>query len=137
MKIPENVYQSIILFDGVCNLCNGFVQFLIKRDLKSKFKFATLQSESGQRLLGKCNLTKDKTETVILIDGGEKYIKSEAVFRIIRILGGWIKLVLIFSLLPRAFTDFIYDQVAKNRYRIFGKRNECMVPTPALRNRFL
>ncbi len=137
MKMPENISQPVILFDGICNLCNGFVTFILRYDLKEKFRFAALQSIGGQALLSKYKIQINRIETVILIENDRQYIKSEAVFRIIRRLSGWIKIGLIFSILPRVITDYMYDKIARYRYTIFGKKKECMIPSPEMKNRFL
>jgi len=137
MKISGKTTHSVILFDGVCNLCNGFVRFVIKRDPDEKFKFAALQSNAGQALLRKYNIRRERIETVVLIEGEQKFMKSEAVFKIIRIMGGRMKILLIFNILPRTFTNYVYDVIAKKRYRIFGKKKKCMIPTTDIRKRFL
>jgi predicted DCC family thiol-disulfide oxidoreductase YuxK len=134
MEVAES---SIILFDGVCNLCNGIVQFIIKRDPNGKFRFASLQSESGQKLLGKFGLPSDEFDSIVLIQGEQYFLKSTAGLRIIKELGGLWKLLFVFIYLPASFRDFIYDQIAGSRYRIFGKRESCMIPTPELKARFL
>jgi predicted DCC family thiol-disulfide oxidoreductase YuxK len=127
----------ILLFDGVCNLCNGFVQFMIKRDPKRKFKFASLQSDSAQSLLDRFGLQKNEFDSFVLIKGDKYLLKSTAVLQVLKELGGVWPLFYAFKILPRSFRDFIYDRVAKSRYRVFGKRNECMIPTPELQSRFL
>jgi len=134
MEVAES---SVILFDGICNLCNGIVQFIIKRDPKGKFRFASLQSESGQKLLGKFGLPSDEFDSIVLIEGEQYFLKSTAGLRIIKELGGHWKLLFVFIYLPASFRDFIYDQIASSRYRIFGKRESCMIPTPELKARFL
>jgi predicted DCC family thiol-disulfide oxidoreductase YuxK len=133
----EVAESSVILFDGVCNLCNGIVQFIIKRDPKGKFRFASLQSECGQKLLGKFGLPSDEFDSIVLIKGEQYFLKSTAGLRILKELGGLWKLLLVFTYLPAPFRDFIYDQIARSRYRIFGKRESCMIPTPELKARFL
>ncbi len=128
--------EYILLFDGVCNLCNGFVQFMIKRDPKRKFTFASLQSESAQKLLARFGLPKDDFDSFVLIKGDKYFLKSTAALTVLKELGGFWSLFYVFIVLPRRFRDFIYNTVAKSRYRIFGKRNECMMPTPELQSRF-
>ncbi len=134
MEVAES---SVILFDDVCNLCNGIVQFIIKRDPKGKFRFASLQSESGQKLLGKFGLPSDEFDSIVLIQGEQYFLKSRAGLRILKELGGLWKLLFVFTYLPAPLRDFIYDQIARSRYRIFGKRESCMIPTPGLKARFL
>jgi predicted DCC family thiol-disulfide oxidoreductase YuxK len=129
--------EYILLFDGVCNLCNGLVQFMIKRDPKRKFKFASLQSNSAQKLLDRFGLPKNEFDSFVLIKGDKYFLKSTAVLLVLKELGGFWRLFYAFTVLPRSFRDFIYDRVAKSRYRIFGKRDQCMIPTPDLQSRFL
>lgn len=132
-----NNNTQIILFDGVCNLCNGFVQFLIKRDKKARFKFASLQSESGQSLLLKFNLPPDDFHSFIYIKGDSHYTKSTAALNVLKDMGGPWKLFYVFILTPKFIRDFIYSSIAKSRYKLFGKRETCMVPTPDIKKRFL
>ena len=129
--------KYIFLFDGVCNLCNGFVQFIIKRDPKGKFKFASLQSESGQALLKKIGLPPHDLDSLVLIAGDNYFLKSSAGLRILKELGGFWKLFYILIIFPKGLRDFVYDGIAKTRYRIFGKRDTCMIPTPDMKERFL
>lgn len=128
--------ERIILFDGVCNLCNGSVQFIINRDPKGKFKFASLQSEVGKQLLRKYAVRED-VNSIVFIEGGKCYIQSEAVLRVAKNLAGAWKLLHIFLLIPRPIRDFFYHLIANNRYRWFGARENCMLPTPGLQERFL
>lgn len=129
---------DIILFDGVCNLCNGFVQFVIRRDPTALFRFAALQSEAAQALLAAHNLTPAATpDSVLLLSGGRLYSHSTAVLRIARRLGGIWRLVGVGWVLPRAGRDALYRFVARNRYRWFGRQEQCMLPTPELKSRFL
>jgi predicted DCC family thiol-disulfide oxidoreductase YuxK len=129
--------KNIVLFDGVCNLCNGLVRFIIKRDRNGKFKFASLQSEIGQQWLLRFGLAKNEFESFVLIEGDKYYVKSAAALIMLRGLGGIWKVFYVFILVPRPVRDFMYDLIAKSRYRIFGKRNICMIPTPELKERFL
>lgn len=132
-----NDNKNIILFDGVCNLCNGFVQFVIKRDKNAVFKFASLQSETGQEVLRKYNLPIDELTSVIYVQNENVFLRSEAALRIASQLDGIWKLSKILLVFPTPLRDFVYNLVAKNRYRIFGKRDECMLPTAELKSRFL
>lgn len=132
----ENNTQ-IILFDGVCNLCNGFVQFLIKRDKKARFKFASLQSASGQSLLLKFGLPTADFHSFIYIKGDNYYTKSTAALNVLKDIGRQWQLFYVFILIPKFIRDFIYSAIAKKRYKLFGKRETCMVPTPDINNRFL
>jgi predicted DCC family thiol-disulfide oxidoreductase YuxK len=128
--------KNIILFDGVCNLCNHSVQFIIKRDPKGHFKFASLQSEIGQKLVEQYGIPKG-IESIIYIENDKVYIKSSAALRISRKLNGYWRYLTILSILPSSFRDFIYDVIAKNRYKWFGKKESCLLPTKETRKRFL
>lgn len=135
-ELPHN--KKIILFDGLCNLCNSSVQFLIKRDSKDIFRFVSLQSELGKELLFKLPIAIQKTDSIILYESEAVfYYKSQAVFQIIKSLGGLFNLLLIFKLLPHSIHDFIYDYIAKNRYHWFGKKEQCLVPTKEIQSKFL
>jgi len=129
--------DSVILFDGVCNLCNSSVNFVIDHDPDSFFKFGTLQSEKAQKYLARYNLYNDEFKTVILIENGRVYTRSEAALRIAKQLRGPVKLAWIFIILPRFIRDPVYNWIARNRYKWFGKRQQCRVPTPELKNRFI
>ncbi|HZZ74947.1 MAG TPA: thiol-disulfide oxidoreductase DCC family protein [Puia sp.] len=129
--------KNILLFDGVCNLCNGLVLFIIKRDPAGKFKFASLQSETGQQWLMRFGLVKNEFESFIFIQDDKYYLKSTAALKMLRQLGGVWKLLYVFILVPRPIRDFFYDLIARSRYRIFGKKDVCMIPTPELSERFL
>ncbi|WP_210489985.1 thiol-disulfide oxidoreductase DCC family protein [Rufibacter aurantiacus] len=126
-----------ILFDGVCNLCNGFVQFVINNDPKSYFKFASLQSDTGQQVLKAYGLPTEQFKSVLLVEDGKIYTRSTAALRIVRRLsGGWAGLY-VFVLMPKFLRDPLYNWVSKNRYRWFGQQESCMLPTPELKARFL
>ena len=127
----------ILLFDGVCNLCTGIVKFIIKKDKKGKFRFAALQSESGQQLLKKFDLSVADFDTFLLISGDEYCTKSTAGLHVLKELGGLWKVLYVFIVIPVGLRDFMYDIVAKSRYRIFGRRDVCIVPTPDVKKRFL
>jgi predicted DCC family thiol-disulfide oxidoreductase YuxK len=126
----------IILFDGVCNLCNGFVNFLIDRDTNKQFKFASLQSSFGENVLLKNSLATDDYQSVIVLENEELFTKSSAIFKVIERLPNW-RWLRIFKTLPNFILDGIYGLVARNRYRIFGKRDSCRLPTPAERAKFI
>ncbi len=134
VKEPNTYY---LLFDGVCNLCNGFVQFIIKRDKKKQFLFSSLQSPVAVKLLAEHMSDTRKLDSVVLIEQGTMYTKSTAVLRIARQLGGGWPLLYGFIIIPPFIRDGIYDIVAKYRYRIFGKREHCIVPSAAIKRRFL
>lgn len=129
--------NPIVLFDGVCNLCNGAVRFIIGADKREKFRFASLQSESGQSLLRKHGLPTDSFDSFVLIKGDQCFVKSSAVLNCSKELGGIFRLFYVFIVLPKPLRDFVYDLVAKSRYQLFGRNESCLVPTPALRQRFL
>ena len=127
----------IILFDGVCNLCNGFVQFLIKRDPAGKFRFSALQSDFGRSQLIRFNLNPDLLHSVIVIDGDNVLQRSDAALRIVNQLGGPWKILNAFKIFPKSLRDALYSWLARNRYKVFGKRDSCMIPTPELKARFI
>ena len=129
--------KKIILFDGVCNFCNFWVNFILDRDKNNIFKFAALQSEAGQELLHKFGLSTSDFDTFILIEGNKYFTKSTAVFKIIKKLSSFVKVFYPFVFLPKFFRDFLYNFIAGNRYRIFGKRDACRIPTPEEREKFL
>lgn len=132
--LPEN---PLILFDGVCNLCNGFVQFIIRHDKKSKFRFASLQSPAAKNILEHFSVSADELKTLVLIDSGKIYFRSRAVLRIARQLDGIWKLSSVFYIVPRFINDAVYNLVSETRYRIFGKRESCMTPSPENSSRFI
>jgi len=131
-----NSEHNIILFDGICNLCNSVVQFIIKHDKKNKFVFASLQSDVAKQLLSEINL-KPSLETIIMLRGKTYFDKSDAVFEIIKHLSGVWKLMYVFRIVPRFIRNAIYRWIANNRYKLFGKRKSCYLPTPELRAKFL
>ena len=129
--------KSVILFDGVCNLCNSSVQFILKNDKKKQFLFASLQSDAAKKLLLQKNHKNNNLNTIILIEGGEVYEKSTAALKITRRLGRIWSFFYIFIILPKSIRDFIYDFIAKNRYNWFGKKDNCIVPNEENKNRFI
>lgn len=129
--------KKIILFDGVCNLCNGAVTFIIKRDDEDIFRYAALQSDVGKKLTEKQGIDTDQVDSIVLIDGERHYIKSSAALHIARHLSGGYPLLYGFMVLPTAIRNGVYDWIARNRYRWFGKKDQCMVPTPELKAKFL
>jgi len=132
----KNNTEKIILFDGVCNLCNGFVQFVIRKDKANIFKFASLQSAYAQQLNQHQTIPVSNLSTVILYDNGKLYYQSTAVLRIARLLGLPWSIATLFVLIPTPLRDKVYDWVARNRYRWFGQRDACMIPTPELKAKF-
>ncbi len=129
--------HKIILFDGVCNLCNGAVTYIINRDKKNLFKFAALQSEIGQQLISKFNIDTSKVDSIILIDGEKHYEKSSAALRIAKYLSGAYPLLFGFMVVPKFIRNAVYDYIARNRYKWFGKKESCMIPTAKLKDKFL
>ena len=127
----------ILLFDGVCNLCNGLVQFVIPRDPEGRLRFASLQSDVGRTLVERCGLSPDALDTLVLLEGDACYTKSTAALRLARHLGGIYGLLYALRYVPRSVRDVAYDVVADNRYRWFGRREQCMVPTGDIESRFL
>ncbi|MFP9190729.1 thiol-disulfide oxidoreductase DCC family protein [Natronosalvus vescus] len=134
-EIPDD--DPIILFDGVCNLCNGFVQYIAPRDDDERFYYASLQSPAGVELLERHDLPTDELESVVLIEGDDVYVKSGAALRTAYHLGGLYRLLWPFRVLPKRFRNWCYDFVANRRYRWFGKKDQCMMPTGNLQDRFL
>lgn len=133
---PEIAERQTIFFDGVCNLCNSSVNFVIDRDKKEKFTFAALQSDYAKSQLGEA-VNLDELESIVLQKNGRTYTRSDAALEIARGLGGGWTFLYGFKLLPRFLRDWAYDLIARNRYRWFGKRESCRMPTPALKARFL
>ncbi len=129
--------KNILLFDGVCNLCNGLVLFIIRRDKKNKFTFASLQSDGGRQQLNRVGLDNFELKSLILIIAGKYYVKSTAVLKLLKELGGIWSIFYLFMIIPRPIRDFVYDLIARSRYKMFGKREVCMIPTPELQSRFL
>lgn len=132
-----NPLTHLILFDGVCNLCNASVQFIIKRDKKGIFRFASLQSDFAQQLLENFDTPEPKTDSVIYICGNKLYTRSSAALRIAKKLNAPWPGLYVFIVIPPFIRNLIYDLIARNRYKWFGKKESCMVPGPELKSRFL
>jgi predicted DCC family thiol-disulfide oxidoreductase YuxK len=133
-KKNENL---VLLFDGVCNLCNGLVQFVIKRDRAGRFRFGALQSKSGRTYLKKLKLPVQELETLVLVKDGNALTKSSGALTLLRELGGFWSWFYVFMIIPVPVRDWVYDLIARNRYSIFGRTQACMIPTPELKKRFL
>jgi predicted DCC family thiol-disulfide oxidoreductase YuxK len=132
------VERTIVLFDGVCNLCNGFVNFLIDRDPEGRLAFGALQTEGARKLMREAGLPDQALESVVAIEAGRGYVRSTAALRILLRLGGvWALLGRLALVVPRPLRDLVYDAVAERRYLWFGTRDTCRVPTPELEARFL
>jgi predicted DCC family thiol-disulfide oxidoreductase YuxK len=129
--------HPIVLFDGVCNLCNGTVRFLIDHDPMARFRFAPLQSEVGRALQERHHLDPDTLDTFVLVDGDGAHVRSDAVLGILCGLPSPWRWLRFLRVVPRPLRDALYRFVASRRYRWFGKRDECPVPTPEIRSRFL
>ena len=127
----------IVLYDGVCGLCDRSVQLILRHDRRGCFRFAALQSEAGRALLEKFHLSPDVIDSVVLVEGGRAWRKSRAALRIARRMDAPWPLLWPLVIVPRPVADLLYDQLAKNRYRIFGKLDACMIPPPEVRARFL
>jgi predicted DCC family thiol-disulfide oxidoreductase YuxK len=136
VELPEG--KKIILFDGVCNLCNQAVRFVIKRDKKDKFRYAALQSGVGRELVAERKIDISEVDSIILIEPGiAYYTRSSAALEIGKSFGGIYKFLAIFEWIPKTLRDWVYDIIAKRRYKWFGRKQECMVPTPDLKVKFL
>lgn len=136
MNLPEN--KKIILFDGVCNLCDASVQFIIKNDKNDVFRFVAIQSALGQQIIKHLGIDTSKTDSIILYEPGiAYYFKAEAALRIAKELKSWHSILYIFINVPNFIKNGVYDLIAKNRYKWYGKKEACMIPTPELKAKFL
>jgi predicted DCC family thiol-disulfide oxidoreductase YuxK len=136
LAVPDSA-PPILLFDGVCNFCNGVVNFVLDHDPQGRFRFAALQSDVGKQLLAEHGLGDLPLSTSVLIAGGRAYPDSEGILRAAVLLGGPFKLLTPLLFVPRALRDLLYRAFARNRYRWFGVADQCRVPTPEIRSRFL
>lgn len=128
--------KPIIFFDGVCNLCNGAIQLIIKYDKLSIFKFASLQSDFAEQILSPYGLDVSKLDSIVLLQNGKVYNKSSAVLHIVRQLRYFSPFYFLI-VIPKFARDWVYDLVAKSRYSVWGKQETCMLPSPSLKNRFI
>ncbi len=135
--MPNDVSYPVLLFDGVCNLCNASVQWIITHDKDGKFRFAALQSDTGQALLRRFGLDQAHFDSVVLVDGDRIFLRSDAPLEIAWHLGGLWKLFYALKIFPRFLRDAIYNWIARNRYRWFGRQEACMLPRPEWKERFL
>ncbi|MDQ7960962.1 thiol-disulfide oxidoreductase DCC family protein [Flavobacterium lindanitolerans] len=136
MNLPLD--KKIILFDGVCNLCDSSVQFIIKHDKKDTFRFVALQSEIGLEIINHIGIDTSKIDSILLYEPGKAYYyKAQAALKIAKELGGIYTAISWFSILPNFLTNTVYDYIAKNRYKWYGKKEACMIPTPELKAKFL
>lgn len=132
-----NSDQPILLFDGVCNLCNRLVRFIINRDRLSKIRFSPLQSAAGKSILLKHGLQESDLNSVVFIKGDKFFTRSSAILRLLKELGGAWKLFYVFLIIPPFIRDFMYNIIARSRYKVFGRTNSCMVPSEDTKSRFL
>ena len=134
-NLPKD--KKIILFDGVCNYCNDKVNFIIKNDKHDIFRFVALQSETGQKIIKYLGIDSSIDSIVLYEPGYAYFIKSEAVFRIIKHLSSSVRLLLFFNFIPTSIKNVFYDIIAKNRYNWYGKKESCMMPTEELKRKFI
>lgn len=135
--MPETTGKKIVLFDGVCNLCSSSVQFILKRDRKNQFLFGSLQGEYGQRILKEYHLPTDNFNSFMLLEDGKLYTRSSGALRMLKHIGGGWSLLYAFIIVPKFLRDAVYNFIATNRYKWFGKKNECWLPKPEWKERFL
>lgn len=136
MNLPKN--KKIILFDGVCNLCDASVQFIIKHDKNDVFRFVAIQSELGQKIIDYLKIDTRLTDSIILYEPNiAYYVKAEAALLIAKELKSWHRILYYFNFIPNSIKNVVYDFIAKNRYKWYGKKEECMIPTPELKAKFL
>jgi predicted DCC family thiol-disulfide oxidoreductase YuxK len=133
----SGTHTAIILFDGVCNFCNSSVNFVIRHDKKDRFHFAPLQSDTGKKLLDQFHENNMEMDSVVLIENNKLYKRSTAILRIARRLGGAYSLLYGFILVPRFLRDAVYDFIGHNRYKWFGKKDSCMIPTADVKKKFI
>lgn len=130
--------KQLVLFDGVCNLCNGAIQFMIKHDKGDAFRYAALQSDIGKKLIAERNIDTEKVDSILLIEPAVAYYdKSDAALQIGKQLKGYRTISSILYLIPKSLRDIVYDFIARNRYKWYGKKEACMIPTPELKAKFL
>ncbi|MBB1149910.1 MULTISPECIES: thiol-disulfide oxidoreductase DCC family protein [unclassified Myroides] len=135
-QLPKD--KKIVLFDGVCNLCDNVVKRVIEADHRDQFRFTSLDSELGQQILQQIGVDRSQTDSIVLYQPGEAYyIKSQAALMIAKYLGGWYYLLTAFLVLPTKLADSLYDFIAKNRYKWYGKKDQCMIPDESIRKKFL
>lgn len=134
-ELPDNI--SIVLFDGICNFCNSSVNRIIRHDKKNKFRFAALQSETGKKLAEQYGIDAKKTDSIILIENKKAYTKSAAILRIAKSLDKLYPLLYGMSIIPAFIRNAVYDLIAKKRYKWFGKKETCMIPTEEVKEKFI
>jgi len=135
--LEPQVKSPVLLFDGVCNLCNGAVQWVLLRDRRGVFRFAALQSDTGQAMLRQFGFAAEDFDTVVLIDGDRVFTRSDAALEVVRRIGGFWPVLYAFKIIPRPIRDAVYNWVARNRYRWFGRQEQCMLPRKEWMSRFV
>lgn len=135
--MEPQVKSPVLLFDGVCNLCNGAVQWVLLRDRRGLFRFAALQSDTGQAMLRQFGFAAEDFDTVVLIDGDRVFTRSDAALEVVRRIGGFWPVLYAFKIIPRPIRDAVYNWVARNRYRWFGRQEQCMLPRKEWMSRFV
>ncbi|HSK13753.1 MAG TPA: thiol-disulfide oxidoreductase DCC family protein [Phnomibacter sp.] len=135
--MQETAAHPVLLFDGVCNLCSASVQFIIRHDPHARLRFAALQSDPGEQLLRSHHLPEKELKSLVLIEKGRVYTRSTGALRVARYLSGLWPLLYVFIIVPRFLRDPVYDLIGRNRYRWFGKKTSCWLPTPDLKARFI
>jgi len=129
--------EHLILFDGICNLCNSSVQYIIKHDEQALFSFASLQSDFGKQQLASHGLLPEQLDSIVYIHGNQRYVKSTAALKIAKRLDGPVKFLYAFIIIPAPIRDIVYNWIARNRYKWFGKQQHCMLPTSDTKKRFV
>lgn len=138
MEKKKNIqYDRIVLFDGVCNLCSGAVQFILKHEKKDSLKFASLQSDIGKDILEHYHIDPKRTDSIVYVENESAYVKSQAILKIARHLKYPYRMFSFFGFIPTSIANWKYDLVARYRYKLFGKKDECWLPQPGWKERFL
>jgi predicted DCC family thiol-disulfide oxidoreductase YuxK len=136
-KLKSNHSMPILLFDGHCNLCNAWIQFIVKRDSAGTIRFASLQSGAGRRLLEEHKIDENYIESLVFFEEERFSVSSTAALRTLSYLDSWQKHLIFLTVIPRSLRDLVYRFIARNRYKWFGRREQCMIPTTELSKRFL
>lgn len=130
-------HDNLILFDGVCNFCTSAVQFIIRRDRKAFFRFVSVQSDFGREICLNSGLDPDDVQTFLVLRNGQALVRSDAALEVARQFGGAWRMLVLLKIVPRGLRDWVYAFVAKHRYRWFGRRDSCMIPSEEIKDRFL
>lgn len=139
MELPPHLQASdkVVLFDNVCKLCEAWSKFLIRYDRQERFKLCSVQSPEGQAILGFFGMSTDSFETMVLVEGNKAFTRSDAFLRVVRRLPMPWRLLVMFQVIPRILRDWLYDRIALNRYRLFGRHDHCLVPSEKALKRFI